>query len=353
MNALMMLWRKVIQRSRYRIDPNARAYSTLPHDVRQLMMSGLYLYGVFDYAIAQRILDKNSIHPMFRYRRFSVPKKDGTPRHLVEPDANLKQVQKLILKKILNPQAPHWTAVGYRRKKSTANHVWAHAGADIIITADIEDFFPNTKTWRVSRWWNNPTDGPYGQILTLLTTYQGGLPQGAPTSPALSNLVNYQMDEALHRRAEATGGIYTRYCDDLVFSWRDGNQPPSDFENGVRATLSEYEYRLNATKGWRVYERGDEPEITGAVLTKQGKIALPEHIRQTMRQLARSRDPYDATRLDGYRAYESMLKNKPKLAGLLSRGAQAQQVRTYQPAVSYDDDDDYDDDDEYEDEDDF
>jgi RNA-directed DNA polymerase len=351
MNTLMVLWRKVTHPSRYRIDPNARAYSTLPHEIHQLMWIGLFVYEVFDYATVKRILDNNSIHPMFRYRHFSVPKKDGTARQLVEPDNGLKQVQKQILKRLLNHQMSHSAAVGYRKKKSTADHVWAHAGADIIITADIEDFFPNTKAWRVEQWWQTQHEHEQNvRLLTMLTTYQGSLPQGAPTSPALSNLVNYEMDEALFRRAEATGGTYTRYCDDMVFSWRDGNQPPSDFEHGVRAVLSEYGYNLNAEKGWQVYERGDEPEITGAVLAKNGKIALPEHIRKTMSQLARSRDPNDATRLDGYHAYESMLKNKPKPITAISRQVQAPKYPAY-VAVN-DDESDYDDDDEDYDEDD-
>ena len=61
-------------------------------------------------------------------------------------------------------------------------------------------------------------------------------------------------------RTEATGGRYTRYCDDMVFSWRLESGPPSDFESGVRATLHEFGYTLHPEKGWRVHQRRDEPE---------------------------------------------------------------------------------------------
>ena len=85
---------------------------------------------------------------------------------------------------------------------------------------------------------------------------------------------------------------------------------PADFEYGVRSALSEHGYNLHPATGWRVYSRHDEPEITGAILTRRGKIELPQHMLSTMRQLARSNDPHDALRLQGYRAYETMMKQK-------------------------------------------
>src|SRR5262249_5437808 len=144
------------------------------------------------------------------------------------------------------------------------------------------------------------------RLLTLLTTDRGGLPQGAPTSPALSNLVNRDLDERLLQRAMRTGGRYTRYCDDLAFSWRHGPAPPSDFEAGVRAVLAEFGYDLHPRKGWRVCHlaRG-EAEITGVILTRRGGVRLPEAMRRRMRRLAGSDDPADARRLEGYEAYEA------------------------------------------------
>jgi RNA-directed DNA polymerase len=210
-------------------------------------------------------------------------------------------------------EQPHPAAVAYQKGKSTANHVWAHAGAEVVITADVRDFFPNTRTDRVEAWWRERVDGDTARLLTVLTTDRGGLPQGAPTSPALSNLVNFELDARLARRAAAAGARYTRYCDDLAFSWPVGSAPLADFERGVRAVLHEFGYSLHPEKGWRVYQRGDEPEVTGAILTRSGGVRLPDRLRRAMRTLARSADPRDAQRLEGYQGYAAMVTEPPIL----------------------------------------
>jgi hypothetical protein len=142
--------------------------------------------------------------------------------------------------------------------------------------------------------------------------YRGGLPQGAPTSPGLSNLVNRELDERLDSRASAGGACYTRYCDDMVFSWRDWPGPSADFESGVRAVLHEFGYTLHPKKGWRIHERRDEPEITGVLLTRHGRVRLPDRLRRAMRALEHSDDPRAADRLAGYEGYEAMVSKRPR-----------------------------------------
>jgi RNA-directed DNA polymerase len=148
--------------------------------------------------------------------------------------------------------------------------------------------------------------------LTLLTTYRGGLPQGAPTSPGLSNFLNRELDERLARRADAAGACYTRYCDDMVFSWRQPPGPPSDFENAVRAVLHEFGYILHLKKGWMLHHRRDEPEITGVILTRNGRVRLPDHLLRAIRTLSRSDNPRDADRLAGYQGYQAMVHKRPR-----------------------------------------
>lgn len=264
------------------------------------------------FAVLLKMLDRNTLQPTFRYRHFTKPKRDGTLRQLAEPDANLKKVQVQILKRGLKDAQIHPAAVGFRRKKSTADHAWAHAGATTIITADIEDFFPNTRDYRVHDWWKNhfiehPNAEEGARLMTLLTTYRGSLPQGAPTSPALSNIVNYEMDLAIERHITVSGGTYTRYCDDLAFSWRGLSDVPSDFEAAIRAIMWEYGYRLHR---WQVWDLRQQPQITGIVLSRNGGVELPADMQRTMRRLASSENPHDALRLQGYRAYESMVKKR-------------------------------------------
>jgi RNA-directed DNA polymerase len=256
------------------------------------------------------IVASGNLHPHFTYRRFHKLKSDGAQRELAEPDPRLKRLQYEIAARHLRAEQPHPAAVAYQKGKSTANHVWAHAGAAIIVTADVRDFFPSTRADRVESWWRERVDSDTARLLTLLTTDRGGLPQGAPTSPALSNLVNVELDARLSARASAAGARYTRYCDDLAFSWPVGVGPLADFDRGVRAVLHEFGYALHPKKGWCVYQRSDEPEVTGAVLTRSGRVRLPVRIRRVMRALAVSPNPRDAERLEGYYGYAAMMTKR-------------------------------------------
>ena len=258
------------------------------------------------------VLAAESLHPHFHYRHFTKPKRGGGRREIAAPDSKLKALQQVILARYLAGQQPHPAALAYRRGKSTADQVWAHVGADVLVTADVQDFFPSTREWRVENWWRERVeDDDLARLLTLLTTERGGLPQGAPTSPALSNLVNRELDVRLTQRADLAGGArYTRYCDDLAFSWR-GSEPPSDFETGVRTLLLEFGYTLHAEKGWRVQYRRDEPELVGVILTRRGRVRLPDAMHEAMRTLAWSDDPRDAARLAGYEGYEAMIVRPP------------------------------------------
>ncbi|HWG42343.1 MAG TPA: reverse transcriptase family protein [Gemmataceae bacterium] len=260
----------------------------------------------------QDIAMSGSLHPHFHYRHFTKAKKDGGRREIVEPDVKLKRVQREIIARYFKTERPHAAAVAYRKKKSIANHVWPHAGAELLIAADVEDFFPSTNAGRVEDWWRERVHPTLARLLTLLTTYRGGLPQGAPTSPELSNFVNRELDERLAQRASAAGARYTRYCDDMVFSWRYWPGPPSDFENGIRAALHEFGYTLHPKKGWRVHPRRDEPEITGVILTRQGRVRLPDRLRRAMRGLRRSDDLHAADRLAGYLGYQAMVCKRPR-----------------------------------------
>ncbi|MEM6529109.1 MAG: reverse transcriptase family protein, partial [Chloroflexota bacterium] len=191
-------------------------------------------------------------------------------------------------------------------------------GARTVITADIQDFFPSTTRYRVRQFWRNQTTyrgGPQFndaevQLLTNLTTYRGALPQGAPTSPMLSNLINRELDVRLHKLVTQSGGRYTRYADDLVFSWQTRPRPPTDFEFTVRRILREYGYTLHPRKGWAVWSRRDEPEFTGVVLTRGGGVDVPEPMRKRIRELERSDAESDRLQLAGYNGYRKMVQRE-------------------------------------------
>ena len=256
------------------------------------------------------LLRTGTLEPHFTYSRYRKPKSSGGWREIAEPDPRLKYLQTRLVRQRLTTAPAHPAAVAYQAGRSTLNHVEPHLGAAVIVTADVKDFFPSTRAGRIELWWRERVEREAAEVLTLLTTDRGGLPQGAPSSPVLSNAVNFELDQKLFARATTAGARYTRYCDDLAFSWPHGDGPRADFERAVRGALHEFGYALHPDKGWRVHELRDEPEITGLVLTRSGGVRLPERIREVMRVLARSSDPHDAERLEGYRGYARLVTGR-------------------------------------------
>jgi len=311
------MWYCLPETLRKLLDPLAQTHAgddVSAHSIYCSDISPALLWQLeLDAGTAGRLLESGAPPSGFRYRHFTVPKKDGTPRELVEPGNQLKAVQRAIVRNLLRDQTPHPAALGFRRGRSIADHAERHAGAALIITADIEDFFPSTQRWRIARWWEWQGYAPTAtHLLTWLTSYQGHLPQGAPTSPPLSNLINVALDAALDRCTRQSGGRYSRYVDDLAFSWPDGAAPPADFERTIRNRLRESGYTLHPDKGRQLWRRDDEPELTGLVLTRQGTVELPAATQQQMQSLARSSDPHDRRRLQGYAGYDKMVRRKRK-----------------------------------------
>src|SRR5262249_49196530 len=143
-------------------------------------------------------------------------------------------------------------ATAFRRGSSVVHNARRHARQKWIATVDLRDFFESTRAARVRAFfvrqgWRDE------ELRTLmrLCVYRNGLPQGAPTSPCLSTLVNASLDDRLSRLAQRTGAVYTRYGDDLTFSWSSGRLP-GGFQRAVEDGLHAAGYEVQPRKGWRV-----------------------------------------------------------------------------------------------------
>jgi len=217
-----------------------------------------------------------------KYSAMTIPKRNGGHRVLHVPSDNLMQIQRLILSRLLERLPCHAAAMGFRKGVSIVDNASRHVGASILLKMDIEDFFPRTEAKRIRRLflrigWNAAA----ADLLTSLCAFRGGLPQGAPTSPCLSNLVNYRMDCRLAGSAEEYGATYTRYADDLTFSFKNACQ-----ENVfhllylTRRILRENGYRMNDSKT-RIVRRNRRQMVTGLVVNE--RVALPRETRRLLR----------------------------------------------------------------------
>lgn len=169
--------------------------------------------------------------PGAAYVEFEVPKAKGGVRRLAAPRGPLRKIQRKILDEILGKLPHHDAAHGFVAGRSTVTNARPHVGAALVLKTDLVDFFPTVHFHRVA--------GMFGAIgysheiahaLAAITTYRpkltdgrvvwpGMLPQGAPTSPALANLACRRLDARLAKLAAKFGATYTRYADDLTFSF--------------------------------------------------------------------------------------------------------------------------------------
>lgn len=136
-------------------------------------------------------LRKATNSPERFYREFTVPKKAGGERAISEPLPSLKEVQRWILDEILVKIPISGYAKAFRKKRSIKDNAVFHVGKPLVLTIDVEDFFGSLRHSKVfALFINLGYSSPLANMLTRLYTLKGSLPQGAPTSPAISNILN-------------------------------------------------------------------------------------------------------------------------------------------------------------------
>ncbi len=218
-----------------------------------------------------------------RYRTFTIPKRSGGQRTICAPEDGLKVMQRRVLRRVLGRLRCHPCATGFERGHSIVTNALPHTGRAVVVRLDLRDFFGSTTARRVEHYfraigWNARA----AALLTRLCTWDGCLPQGAPTSPRLSNLLNWRMDARLAAGAEKYGTSYSRYADDITFSADAENAPRvRDLVRLTKAVASEYGYRLHFAKKLRISRRHQRQVVTGLVVNDRPN--LPRSVRRRLR----------------------------------------------------------------------
>lgn len=217
------------------------------------------------------------------YRSYSIKKRSGGERLIEAPYPSLKMVQRWILDNILAPSAIiHPSSVGFIRGKTIVDNALPHIGSDVILKMDIKDYFPSILEHSVSRYFNSlGYTISISNVLACLCCKDGRLPQGAPTSPMLSNVIPMRMDCIISDFAEMKSLVYTRYADDLTFS---GVQIPISTIRAITEITAQFNFGINENKTRRS-GKGARKIITGVSISS-GHITIPRGRKRDIRQRA-------------------------------------------------------------------
>lgn len=240
------------------------------------------------------------------YTLKELAKKSGGSRILMVPMPRMKAVQRALNAKLISRLPVHEAAHGFRKGRDVLTSASPHVGKDVVVSVDIEDFFPSFTFRRVSGYFRNLGYGRGVSVaLANLTTarirdasikkgnrwmwatvhvhpdaarrYHPEIPQGAPTSPGLANAISRRMDKRLHALAQKFGADYTRYADDLTFSGNDElAKSVGSLLQLVRQIVRTEGLRLNEKKT-RIMRKGKQQRVTGVVVNQQTNVSRREY----------------------------------------------------------------------------
>lgn len=261
--------------------------------------------------------------PERHYRTFEIPKANGKVRAIQSPRTMMKVVQYFLLDYLLYNLPVHVSATAYSRGCTVKANAIPHVGKRYVANIDVEDFFPSIKPPLVHRALvMGGLEDKTAYLIARITSYQGGLPQGAPTSAHLSNVVLYPFDKAISDYCEAVGVSYTRYADDITFSGSDKDAVCNAVEKS-KSLLAKLKLKVNKDKT-RVFGPSSRQVVTGVVVNECAQPSREKRrkLRAELHQAKINPEQY-ATRADelrGMSAYMLSFASEERAVGGLSRG---------------------------------
>ena len=263
-------------------------------------------------------IDENTVNEIIsdtkkHYSKFFIWKdEEHTKKRWIEaPDEVLKGIQEHILHNVLYKMAPTKFAHGFIHGRSIVSCAKEHTGKKFVLKLDLKNFFPS-----ISR------DMVYGAMFSELTPenvkiiipaielclMDGRLPQGAPTSPAISNIVCKPLDMVLYGIAERFGLTYTRYADDLIFSSNDDTI--YKVIPIIKSTIVKFGLIVNEKKV-KVLKKHQRQTVTGLVVNAEGKTSVRRkkrmNLRAFMHQILIGKKPLDRVNINRLRGNVNLI----------------------------------------------
>lgn len=226
------------------------------------------------------------------YHTWTIPKRSGGDRTITAPAPALKSVQRTILDRLLSTLEVHPAATGFVTGRSIVDNAAPHAGQPLVTNMDVRDFFPGTGVPLIRRACLQLRERGLSTRACLfiadICSYHGGLPVGAPTSPAIANQVLRHVDHALATAAARHDVRYTRYADDITFSGTNA----ATLLRFARRLLGKLGYTIDEKKT-NLFRRGRRQMVTGLVVNVRPTMAraLRRQLRAAVDRRARGGQP--------------------------------------------------------------
>jgi RNA-directed DNA polymerase len=222
------------------------------------------------------------------YKEFTIPKKKGNPRLIFQPNKELMKIQRklnLYIQSVYSFQLPEivhgFIPKSFQVHRSIVSNAKPHLKKQRVLSLDLENYFSSIHSKKVKRLflsWGLTSE--ISTALTLLCTYKGALPTGAPTSPVLANLCSLALDEKLQVQAQNHGLTYTRYADDLTFS---GDEYMSDeIILSLIQTIQSENFTINLKK-LRCIGTNKKQKITGVVVNQN--LTVDRNLKKKLRAM--------------------------------------------------------------------
>lgn len=256
--------------------------------LNEIVKDELGTENAFSFSMKQLSYYSNPNNIRGRYRHFSIPKKSGGKRNIAAPSKGLGHILyyvNILLKAIYQPSD---YAMGFVEGRSVVDNAIRHIGQNYVFNTDIENFFPSIEQPRVwKRFQLKPFNftKPIANILAGLCcikeknddgTVKYVVPQGAPTSPLITNAICDTLDRRLSGLARRFKLHYTRYADDITFSsmhnvYKKNGEFNTDFYREMKRIIEGQNFKINDAKT-RLQKVGERQEVTGLVVSDKVNV---------------------------------------------------------------------------------
>lgn len=214
------------------------------------------------------------------YRKFDIKKRKGGKREILAPLPSLLHCQRWIYKEILTKSVIHDNAHGFITNRSIITNASLHLNKKCILKMDIKDFFPSIPiNWVINYFSSLGYPNNISYYLSAICCCNDSLPQGAATSPYLSNILLFSLDDRLTKLSKKYNLIYSRYADDMNFS---GEYIPSNYSEIVSEIIFSYGLEANESKTQLLTRRGKRI-ITGLSVSGEA-LTIPRNKKREIRK---------------------------------------------------------------------